>query len=86
MRRVRETFIGERTVRIGPDGVLGRFPHGEILSYWSGITEIAEDGDYIFFFTDRFRAHVIPKRVFAAETDQTQFRESAKAYWKASRG
>jgi len=85
MRRVRQEFIGERTARMGPDGVFGRFPHGEILSYWSGVTEIAEDEGYIFFFTDRSRAHVFPKRAFASQADLTQFREDAKSYWSASR-
>jgi len=85
MRRVRPDFIGERTGRMGPDGVFGRSPHGEILSYWSGITEIAEDERYIFFFTNRSRAHIFPKRAFASEADLTQFRDSAKSYWSANR-
>jgi hypothetical protein len=85
MRRVCKDFLGERLTRIGREGVFLRFSRGEILNYWNGITEITEDEGYIFFFTGRSRAHVVPKRAFATEADLTQFRESANSYWSANR-
>src|SRR5579864_8092120 len=42
MRRVRKSALGERTTRIGPEGIFGKFSHFEILNHWQGITEIAE--------------------------------------------
>jgi len=78
-------FWGERVTRIGPQGIFGRFARYEILNYWSGVTEIAEDESYIFFFTGPSNAHVIPKRALATETDLTQFREFAGSYWSSSR-
>ena len=85
MRRVREHVLGERTTRIGPEGVFGRFPQFEILNYWKGITDIAEDESYLFFFTGGSRAHVVPKRAFATAGSLEQFRDAANSYWKSSR-
>jgi hypothetical protein len=86
MRRVQEHSLGERTTRIGPEGVFGKFPRFEILNYWPGITEIAENENYLFFFTGGSNAHVVPKRAFATAEGLEQFREAANSYWKASRG
>ena len=85
MRRVREHLLGDRITRIGPDGVFGRFPQFEILNYWKGITEIAEDDRYLFFFTGRSRAHVVPKRAFATAGSLEQFRDAANSHWRSSR-
>jgi hypothetical protein len=85
MRRVRESALGERTTRIGPDGIFGKFSHFEILNHWQGITEIAEDENYFFFFTSGSNAHVVPKRAFATADGPKQFREAANSYWKSSR-
>lgn len=85
-RRVREDVLGERATRIGPEGIFGRFPHFEVLNYWKGISEIAEDNGYFFFFTGGSRAHVVPKRAFASASDLEHFREAATAYWKSNRG
>ena len=85
MRRVRERLLGERSTRIGPEGVWGRFPQFEILSFWKGVSEIAEDEGYLFFFTGGSRAHVVPKRAFATAVNMEQFREAANSYWKSSR-
>ena len=85
MRRVQERVLGQRTTRIGPEGVFGKFPQFEILNYWQGITEIAEDENYIFLFTGGSNAHVVPKRAFANADALKQFREAANSYWKSSR-
>lgn len=85
-RRVREDVLGERATRIGPEGIFGRFPHFEVLNYWKGISEIAEDEGYFFFYTGGTRAHVVPKRAFASASDLARFREAATAYWKSNRG
>ena len=85
MRRVREQVLGERTTRIGPEGVFGRFPEFEVLNYWKGISEIAEDESYLYFFTGGSRAHVVPKRAFATASELEQFREVANSYWKSGR-
>ena len=86
MRRVPEHILGERLMRIGPDGLFGRFPRREVLSYWSGIQEIAEDEGYLFFFTGPSNAYVIPKRAFETAADLAQFRDAANSYWNAGRG
>lgn len=85
MRRVKEHSLGERTTRISPDGIFGRFPEFEILNYWKGISRIEENENYLFFFTGGARAHVVPKRAFANADDQKQFRDAASAYWTATR-
>ncbi len=85
MRRVRESALGERTTRIGPEGIFGRFSHFEVLNRWQGITEIAEDENYFFFFTSGSNAHVVPKRAFATADGPKQFREAANSYWKSGR-
>lgn len=84
MQRIQENAIGERTTRIGPEGIFGRFPHFEILSYWKGIREVAEDENYFFLYTDETRAHVVPKRTFASVTDLDQFREAVTSYRQLS--
>lgn len=85
INRVQERSLGERTTRIGPDGVFGRFSNFEILNYWKGITEIAEDENYLFYFTSASNAHVVPKRAFATADGLEKFREAANSYWKSSR-
>ena len=85
MRRVRESALGGRTTRIGPEGIFGKFSHFEILNHWQGITEIVEDENYFFFFTSGSNAHVVPKRAFATADGPKQFREAANSYWKSSR-
>lgn len=85
MRRVREKVLGERMTRVGPDGIFGRFPQFEVLNYWKGISEIAEDDGYLYLFTGGSRAHVVPKRAFVSATDLEQFCEAARSYWKSSR-
>ena len=85
MRRVPERILGARMARIGPDGLFGRFPRREVLTYWKAITEITEDQDYLFFFTGPSNAYVIPKRAFASAADLDRFRESANSYWSAGR-
>jgi len=85
MQRVPQRILGARMTRIGPDGLFGRFPRREVLSYWSGITEIAEDEDYLFFFTGPSNAYVVPKRAFASAADLAQFRDAANSYWNAGR-
>ena len=85
MRRGRKSALGERTTRIGPDGIFGKFSHFEILNHWQGITEIAEDENYFFFFTSGSNAHVVPKRAFATADGPKQFREAANSYWNSSR-
>jgi protein-S-isoprenylcysteine O-methyltransferase Ste14 len=86
MRRVRESALGQRTTRIGPEGIFGKFSHFEVLNYWQGITEIAEDASYLFFFTSGSTAHVVPKRAFATADGLEQFRKAATSYWKSGRG
>jgi len=86
MRRIQENVLGDRTTRIGPEGIFGRFPQFEILNHWKGIREVAEDEGYVFFYTDETRAHVVPKRAFASLNDLDQFREAANSYWKSNRG
>ena len=85
LRRVPDKVLGERLARIGPEGIFGRFPLREVLSYWKGVTDIAEDDDYLFFFTGRWNAHVIPKRAFQSPEELEQFRISAKSYWASGR-
>jgi len=85
MRRVQEHHLGERTTRIGPEGVFGKFSRAEILNHWAGITEIAEDENYVFLFTGGSNAHVVPKRAFATADALEQFRAAANSYWKSSR-
>lgn len=85
MKRVREEWFGERTTRIGPDGVFGRFAHSETLSYWEGIRDLAESDGYFFLFTSGSNAHIVPKRAFASRGDIEQFREAARTYWQLNR-
>ena len=85
MRRVRDAALGERMTRIGADGIFGRFPQFEILNYWKGISEIAEDESYFFFFTSGSHAHVVPKRAFATPDNLEQFRAAANSYWSSGR-
>jgi uncharacterized protein len=85
LRKVRKDLLGERTVRITTDGVFGRYPKFEILNYWNGISDIAEDESFFFFFTAGSTAHVVPKRVFADTSEVEQFRADAYTYWQPSR-
>jgi YcxB-like protein len=84
-RRVRQDVLGERTTRIGPEGIFGQYPTYQILNYWQGITEIGQDDEYLFFFTSETRAHVVPKRAFTNSGGVEQFRDAAKSYWISSR-
>ena len=85
IRRVRESSLGERTKKIGPEGVFGRYPKFELLSYWDGITDIAEDERCFFFVIEASNAHVVPKRVFASASALEQFRADSYTYWQYSR-
>jgi len=84
-RRVRQDVLGERTTRIGPEGIFGQYHTYQILNYWQGITEIGEDDEYLFFFTSETRAHVVPKRAFTSTGGVEQFRDTAESYWISSR-
>jgi hypothetical protein len=56
--------LGRHRVVINEGGVAESTAVGESHTSWAGVDRIEQNPEYIFIYTSRAGAHVIPKRVF----------------------
>jgi YcxB-like protein len=53
--------LAKRTLRIDPGGIHFSSATGEGVIWWSGVVEITEDLAYLYMFTDKVCAIIVPK-------------------------
>lgn len=76
---------GEARVRLEP-GTLHTATHlvkSEIR--WEGLSRIAEDDKAFYFYLNPIQVVMVPRRVFASETDATSFWNLAQEYYQYAR-
>ncbi|MGO9272015.1 MAG: YcxB family protein [Terriglobia bacterium] len=74
--------LAKRTLRIDPGGIHFSSATGEGVIWWSGVVEITEDQAYLYMFTDKVCAIIVPKRLFADSAVWKDFVETARSYWE----
>jgi len=79
------SFLGEHWLRIEPEAIHGKSRIGEATIRWTGIREIAENQDYIYLFTDKHVALIVPKRAFTESEAAKGFGDTARSYWESGK-
>ncbi len=74
--------LGSQIVGIAPDRIYSKGVLFEGSTLWQGVLEITQNLDYIFIFTERYRAYLIPKRAFSNISEATVFHDTAVTFWK----
>lgn len=76
----------ERTVRIGPSGIMQETQSGvRSEKAWSELIDIARDPQCIYLFDTPQNAYVIPLRAFSDRSMAEEFFAMAKQYWLQAR-
>jgi len=74
--------VGNQTVGIASDRIFAKAALFEEFTLWQGVLEIAQNQDYIFVFTDIYKAYLIPKRAFSNTSEAKAFLDTAVSFWK----
>jgi YcxB-like protein len=74
--------LAKRTLRIEQGGIHFSSATGEGVIRWSGVREIAENEDYLYLFTDKIVALILPKRLFADSATSKGFADATRSYWQ----
>ncbi|HEX8551316.1 MAG TPA: YcxB family protein [Abditibacteriaceae bacterium] len=77
-------FVEPHTLRIEPDGIHVRNALGDFHHYWRAIREIAHDDKYLYLWTDKDAALVVPKTAFNGDDEYQQFFAKLNAFQKTA--
>ncbi len=72
------SILRERTYVILDEGIKEVTTSSETLFRWNGIKKVAETNDYVYLFTDRIAAFIIPKRYLKGPGESERFVELLK--------
>ncbi len=75
-------ILGDHMMELRTDGVREQTNVNDNMYKWSGIYKIINHKKYIFIFTNRMAAHIIPRRSFATKSQADTFLEMALDLWK----
>ncbi len=70
--------LGRHKVVLGGDGVVESTAVGKSSTSWAGVDRIEQNPQYIFIYTSRAAAHVIPKRAFRDMQEAERFYQFSK--------
>lgn len=76
--------LGPQSVTIGPDGLILRTIHHDITERWSGITEVRDTPDGIYFQRRDNLCYLVPTRIFASPTEARAVLDRSRAWLDAS--
>lgn len=72
--------LGPQELAIGPDGLTLKTTHHDITQRWSGITEVRETPDGIYFQRRDRHCYIVPKRIFTAPSGARSVIDRARAW------
>ncbi|MGE5415837.1 MAG: YcxB family protein [Acidobacteriota bacterium] len=72
-RSVPPSMLGDVSVSADGAGLMIKNVNSETLISWPAFIDLKEDNQYIFLYTDRNHAKIIPKRAFRSEEEQIDF-------------
>lgn len=72
-RAIPGSMLGDVTIIADASGLMVKNKGSETLFSWAAFKDIKEDSKYIFLYTDRNHAKIIPKRAFNSEEEQIDF-------------
>ena len=79
----RNGTLGQHHLSISPVGIHETNPFGEQMRYWTGVTDVVEDKNYIYLFIDAMEAYIAPKRAFPNPEEALRFFATATQLWKS---
>lgn len=73
-----------QTLQIGPQHFIQTTATSETKMLWRGISDIAQDANYLYLLLNKQRGYLVPKRAFLDSAQAQTFFETAVACWKSA--
>lgn len=74
-----------QVLQITPQHFVQTTPTSETKMLWQGISDVAEDADYLYLLLNNQRGYLVPKRAFLDAAQAQTFFETAVACWKSAK-
>ena len=81
-RKIPNEEMCRHKLSVSEEGLQVVTDYTESKAPWSAFSEIVKTPDYLYFFFQPEKAHIVPKRAFSGEKTFNRFAETAMAYFE----